>query len=389
MHAIMRTRRGFTLIELLVVIAIIAILAAILFPVFARAREKARQTTCMNNQRQIITAITMYAQDNGERLPPDTKTSAWATLLAAYNEKTIYDCPTLTGTGSNAKPEYGFNPILFGRAMGDIVQPAAALAIADLKVAASNTNYALNNLGADLSPRHNESLVLACLDGHVVSEAMKGVTAAQVPETLLTRGYDPAPVMGTLIMKEAGPFISTHANSARTDLIQLPEEAYRTSGSDTKLPNLRVKCDVLNGKTTFGWVTNGTFALSLYDPGTTTDVNVARNASICAGYYGFTTVDTLFNTVRGTTKTVSAKLPYVGINDGTGNSFVNPLSVTIVVRNGNECYSYVEVNGARVGAFYYSGDFTAALMNQYIAAYARNNNASTVTAKNITVSALQ
>ena len=57
-------KKGFTLIELLVVIAIIAILAAILFPVFARAREKARQTTCANNQRQIAAAIHMYAQDH-------------------------------------------------------------------------------------------------------------------------------------------------------------------------------------------------------------------------------------------------------------------------------------------------------------------------------------
>ncbi|MGM0494452.1 MAG: DUF1559 domain-containing protein [Armatimonadota bacterium] len=56
-------RRGFTLIELLVVIAIIAILAAILFPVFARAREKARQTSCLNNVRQIMTGIVMYNTD--------------------------------------------------------------------------------------------------------------------------------------------------------------------------------------------------------------------------------------------------------------------------------------------------------------------------------------
>ncbi len=65
----MLRRRGFTLIELLVVIAIIAILAAILFPVFAKAREKARQTSCLSNLRQLGTAFMSYAQDFDERLP--------------------------------------------------------------------------------------------------------------------------------------------------------------------------------------------------------------------------------------------------------------------------------------------------------------------------------
>src|SRR3954463_137617 len=63
-------RRGFTLIELLVVIAIIAILAAILFPVFAHAREKARQTSCLSNLRQLSSAMLMYAGDYDERFPP-------------------------------------------------------------------------------------------------------------------------------------------------------------------------------------------------------------------------------------------------------------------------------------------------------------------------------
>lgn len=64
-----RRANAFTLIELLVVIAIIAILAAILFPVFASAREKARQTACLSNTKQIGTAVSMYVQDYDESLP--------------------------------------------------------------------------------------------------------------------------------------------------------------------------------------------------------------------------------------------------------------------------------------------------------------------------------
>jgi prepilin-type N-terminal cleavage/methylation domain-containing protein/prepilin-type processing-associated H-X9-DG protein len=64
-----RSLRGFTLIELLVVIAIIAILAAILFPVFAQAREKARQTTCLSNNKQAVLGVLMYSQDYDETYP--------------------------------------------------------------------------------------------------------------------------------------------------------------------------------------------------------------------------------------------------------------------------------------------------------------------------------
>jgi prepilin-type N-terminal cleavage/methylation domain-containing protein/prepilin-type processing-associated H-X9-DG protein len=98
-------RRGFTLIELLVVIAIIAILAAILFPVFAQAREKARGAACLSNVKQLGLAIQMYVQDYDETLPNhaadtanflDVKAPAnWLKAIAPYTKNTqIFYCPS-------------------------------------------------------------------------------------------------------------------------------------------------------------------------------------------------------------------------------------------------------------------------------------------------------
>jgi prepilin-type N-terminal cleavage/methylation domain-containing protein len=105
----MRQRRakGFTLIELLVVIAIIAILAAILFPVFAQARENARKTTCLNNCKQMGTAIQMYIQDWDGWYPLawfDFGENGFDVALFPYiKNKQVYACPSNPVTESNWK----------------------------------------------------------------------------------------------------------------------------------------------------------------------------------------------------------------------------------------------------------------------------------------------
>jgi prepilin-type N-terminal cleavage/methylation domain-containing protein/prepilin-type processing-associated H-X9-DG protein len=90
-----RGKTGFTLIELLVVIAIIAILAAILFPVFAQARAKARQTSSLSNEKQIVLGILMYVQDYDETLPPYMYAPPGIDVTAYSNPDVSYTWPEL------------------------------------------------------------------------------------------------------------------------------------------------------------------------------------------------------------------------------------------------------------------------------------------------------
>ena len=96
-------KRGFTLIELLVVIAIIAILAAILFPVFARARENARKSTCMSNLKQIGMATMMYVQDYDEMFPIDWYRSQSADTCHTWCAMTQYTLDSINVYAKNSK----------------------------------------------------------------------------------------------------------------------------------------------------------------------------------------------------------------------------------------------------------------------------------------------
>ena len=105
-----RSRFGFTLIELLVVIAIIAILAAILFPVFAQARAKARQTVCVSGSRQMGMAYTMYIQDNDDVTPSvyhdiltNANTDAFGVMSPYIKSVDVFYCPEREQTGCYAK----------------------------------------------------------------------------------------------------------------------------------------------------------------------------------------------------------------------------------------------------------------------------------------------
>ncbi len=154
------SQKGFTLIELLVVIAIIAILAAILFPVFARAREKARQTTCTSNQRQIAASVQMYAQDHEETLP--STTSVWSDIKV---DPGVLVCPTKGKTTPNA---YVYYASASNIAIGTFNDPTSSGLTADGQhTGGTATDINVATSSADFEFRHSGKLVVSYLDGHV------------------------------------------------------------------------------------------------------------------------------------------------------------------------------------------------------------------------------
>ncbi len=225
-----QSKSGFTLIELLVVIAIIAILAAILFPVFAKAREKARQTTCLSNMKQIALSMTMYAQDSDEIFPPGRYygpnvpvAQAWDDYIAPYAVKSgaryygdkvsnaYLECPSDTtprsGTSVNKRsyavvswyrPDEAWkqevtlpsgDAIMSGRAQSEFPAPASTFLLVEMPTPgnriANNTDVAargpngnntsgygqtggLNSMVGSITikPSHSDGWNYAFADGH-------------------------------------------------------------------------------------------------------------------------------------------------------------------------------------------------------------------------------
>ncbi|MCW3059715.1 MAG: prepilin-type N-terminal cleavage/methylation domain [Capsulimonas sp.] len=140
-------RIGFTLIELLVVIAIIAILAAILFPVFAKAREKARQISCASNQKQLGLGVMQYLQDNDEVFPLGNPNygycGGWAHPIIPYLKSIgVYKCPDDStsynpGFGVWQTVSYSMNDSLLGDGSRDAANNVHTTALATLAAPAS------------------------------------------------------------------------------------------------------------------------------------------------------------------------------------------------------------------------------------------------------------
>jgi prepilin-type N-terminal cleavage/methylation domain-containing protein len=197
------SRQGFTLVELLVVIAIIAILAAMLLPVLARAKEKARMTQCATNLRQWGLAYHMYAEDNEDFLPRRgqgvqvlaqiDRPEDWFNALPVYvgltsfqqmilnnampaaHSQSVFICPTAENPGGTYFLPYGMNMNLcpwnlpVATKFGDVVQPTCVVAMADAPGQYASTYPSAQPYS--IVARHASRINLLFLTGQVQSFA--------------------------------------------------------------------------------------------------------------------------------------------------------------------------------------------------------------------------
>ncbi len=188
-------KKGFTLIELLVVIAIIAILAAILFPVFARARENARRSSCLSNTKQIGIGILQYTQDYDEKFPMVETTELaetvgwWGVMVQPYiKSKQVFFCPSDSSVSASQEltfrnVSYGYNYLFLssptGVAIASVESPSETLVLTDKDIPTSGgttVRYAISYNYEPYYPtaRHFNGTNVAYVDGHSKWQKLPG-----------------------------------------------------------------------------------------------------------------------------------------------------------------------------------------------------------------------
>ncbi len=351
-------KRGFTLIELLVVIAIIAILAAILFPVFSKAREKARQTQCTNNQRQIAIAISMYTQEHDETLPDagtiwsDIKLSALPGGATALLQGTtsVTKCPN-----SASRPNgYGYNINLDGLNLGSSkTRTNTDVTSIPMICDSSSTSNIMMWTGDVDGSRHASNFISVYLDGHTNmtlgtpasittwNNAAGQLALSTTAPTLLTDGTASVGTNGTLAYKTptgaAGSWIinkdgvaATAANVSGipTGNTPLANLTFLTTGTYTvtsggKTMTITVLNLTLSGT---GNATAGSpYALTLMNGATPVDTNVTWACDLVTGV-----------TLPGANSPFNITLPSAGSYLVTATSGSVSTSYTVTV-DANPC----------------------------------------------------
>jgi prepilin-type N-terminal cleavage/methylation domain-containing protein len=199
----MKTKRAFTLIELLVVIAIIAILAALLFPVLSSARERAKRVACVNNVRQIDTAVLMYAHDNADILPKLPNPSPYPNDVAFFFKELVkgyaglsgpprqgdqlFTCPSEAPSPAGELPstgyivdysDYFFNDWVAGAKLTSVRHPGLTVLVAEYPACVGyswhqpRSNYILVNNPPNVEPflhaaYNNAMNEVGYADGHI------------------------------------------------------------------------------------------------------------------------------------------------------------------------------------------------------------------------------
>ncbi|HEX8463636.1 MAG TPA: DUF1559 domain-containing protein [Abditibacterium sp.] len=198
-------RRGFTLIELLVVIAIIAILASILFPVFGRARENARRSSCSSNIKQIGLGLKQYVQDYDERYPlmiqsiagAPADAAGWAIMVQAYlRSSQIFQCPSepkppanvdpsLAGYGGEGYTDYWYNARMSGQSEAAIEYTSSTVMNGD--GTSSGAAYSFNGIEQKRLQSQYNSAYSAIISTNIRTPAMIPTTT---PEAFGLRHLD-------------------------------------------------------------------------------------------------------------------------------------------------------------------------------------------------------